>query len=204
MAVAFPRPAFERIGLRIQPGIAHARDRGGMLLTQRRVEPYWAGPFTTGKLSVAEWADLIAFLDDCVDRNLRVDFVHPRFALPRAYTPATWPLLADPLLVSVTHGREIRVSGLEVGMTFKRGDRFTIMQGELRCYRRLSADLVVASTISQALPISPRMPLGVFAPGAAVRFAAPPVRLGIVPGSYQDDEVAQQFPVKFETEEALK
>lgn len=204
MAETFPFPFFERIGLRIQPGIAHKRDRGGMLITQRRLEPYWAGQFTTDKLAPAAWADLIAFLDNCVDRNLRVDFVHPRFALPRAFTEATWPLFADPLLVSITHGREIVVSGLQAGMQLKRGDRLSLMQGELRCYRSLAADVLVSSSISQALPLTPRMPLGLFAAGAAVRFKAPPVRLAIVPGSYQDDEVARQFPVTFETEEALK
>ncbi|MBN9335621.1 hypothetical protein [Devosia sp.] len=204
MAVAFPFSGFDRIGLRIRSGIAHKRDRGGLLLTQRTVEPYWAGPFTTGKLTPAAWSNLVAFLSDCVDRNLRVDFVHPRHEVPRAYTLATWPLFADPVLVSVTHGREIVVSGLQVGMELKRGDRFTLMQGEQRCYRSLAADLVVASAISQAIPLTPRMPLGIFAAGALVRFKMPPVRLAVVADSFQDDEVYAPSSLTFEAEEALK
>lgn len=203
MAETFPLAGFERIGLRVVSGVVTRRDLGGMLITRRKFEPYWAGPFTTDKLRPAAWSDLVAFLDSCVERNLRVDFIHPRHAVPRDYTVASWPLALDPALVSVTHGREIVVSGLEVGMTLKRGDRLTLMQGELRCYRRLPADVTVASAIAQALPIGPRLPLGVFTAGAGVRFLNPPVRLAIVPDSYQDDEIYQPTAITFETEEAL-
>lgn len=194
---------FGRIGLRIVSGITTRRDRRGLLITGRRNEPYWAGPFTTDRLDPDMWSIVTAFLDNCVDRNLRVDFVHPRRAIPRAYTMGSWPLVADPIVTAVTHGRQIVASGLQVGMTLKRGDRLTIMQGDLRCYRRLENDLVVASAVSQALPISPRIPLGVFTPGAAVRFKNPPVRLAIVPDSYPQDEVYEQTAITFETEEAL-
>jgi hypothetical protein len=203
MAETFPVSGFKRIGLRVRSGIASTRDRGGLLITTRRAEPYWAGSFTTDELDHAAWSDLIALLDDCVDRNLRVDFVHPRHAVPRAYTPTSWPLSDDPTLVSVTHGRQIVVLGLSIGMELKRGDRLTVMQGELRCYRRLAADVTVSSGIAQALPISPRLPLGVFTPGADVRFRNPPVRLAIVPDSYPDEEIYQQSAITFETEEAL-
>ena len=203
MAEVFPWAGFESIGVRIRSGIAMSRDRGGLLLTRRQVEPHWAGSLTTGKLTVAEHVDGVAFLVDCVDRNLRVDFIHPRFRVPRSYTLASWPLVSDPLLVSVTNGRQIVVSGLQVGMSLKRGDRFTLMQGELRCHRQLAADVVVASTTNQTITLTPRMPLGLFAAGAAVRFKDPMLRLGIVPDSFTTEEVYQQTPLSFETQEAL-
>lgn len=203
MAETFPLSGFERIGLRVQSGLATKRDRGGLLLTSRRYEAYWAGSFTTDKLLPGAWADLVAFLDTCVSRNLRVDFVHPRHAVPRAYTAATWPLGGDQALVSVTNRYQVVVSGLQVGMTLKRGDRLSFLQSGSVCYRRLTADVVVSSTTAQSLAIEPRLPLGVFTAGAAVRFRNPPVRLAIVPDSYDADEVYAPSPISFDTQEAL-
>jgi len=203
-AEIFPIAGFERIGLRVVSGVVTARDRGGMIVTGRRSEPRWAGSFTTDKLHPAEWADLVALLDDCVDRNLRVDFIHPRYALPRFYTLDTWPLAADPLLVSVTDRRHIVVKNLTVGLVLKRGDRFTLIQDELRCYRKVAVDTVVTSAIAQTLQLTPRLPLGLFAANAVVRFKNPPIRLAIVPDSYQAEEEYSPTPITFDTEEALQ
>lgn len=203
-AETFPIPGFERIGLRVVSGVVTARDRGGMIVTGRRAEPRWAGPFTTDKLSRNEWADLFALLDDCVDRNLRVDFIHPLYAVPRSYTLDTWPLAADPVLVSATDRRHIMVSGLTVGLMLKRGDRLTLMQDDLRCYRKIAVDTVVTSAIAQTLQLTPRIPSGLFAAGSIVRLKNPPIRLAIVPDSYAQDEEYSPTPVTFETEEALQ
>jgi len=203
MADPFPLAGFARIGLRIVSGIAYGRTEGGLILTGRKAAPYWAGPFTTDSLDPAVWSDLMGFLVDCVDRNLRVDFVHPRYLVPRSYTLTSWPLVTDPVLVSVTNPRTIVVSGLTVGMTLKRGDRLTLIQGELRCHRMIRADLVVASAISQSIALTPLLPTGVFAGGALVRFKNPPIRLAIVPGSFEAEEEYSQSPVTFEAEEAL-
>ena len=203
MAETLPLPGFDKIGIRIVSGIAQRRDRGGTLITRRRNMPFWAGPITSDKLFPRDRADYVAFLDNCVSRNLRIDFVHPRFQTPAAYTLATWPLVVDPTLASVTHGHQIVVAGLQLGMQLKRGDRLTLVQGELRCCRPLSADLVVASTTAQALPLSARIPLGVFTAGALVRFRLPPIRLAVVADSYQDEEVYAPTPITAEFEEAL-
>ncbi|HTM77010.1 MAG TPA: hypothetical protein VL133_05225, partial [Devosia sp.] len=187
-AETFPIPGFERIGLRVISGVVTARDRGGMIVTGRRAEPRWAGSFTTDKLTRDDWADLVALLDDCVDRNLRVDFIHPLFKVPRSYTLDTWPLAADPVLVAVTDRRHIVVSDLTVGLVLKRGDRLTLIQDELRCYRKIAVDTVVTSAIAQTLQLTPRIPAGLFAAGSIVRFKYPPIRLAIVPDSYQAEE----------------
>lgn len=202
MAQILP-PLFGVVRLLPYSGIATQRSRGGLLLTQRVVEPGWRGRFATDFLDPDEHQHLATTIADIVDRNERIDFVHPLYVRPRAFLGAVWPLVADPLLVSVTHGREIVVSGLEAGMELRRGDRLTIMQGELRCYRSIQSDLVVSSTIAQALPITPRMPVGIFAAAAAVRFIDPVVRLAIVPDSYDIEETSKPSPISFEVEEAL-
>lgn len=203
MAETFPVTGFSRIGVRIRSGVVTARTTGGLLVTGRRHEPHWAGPFTTGPLEPAEWSALAAFLEDCVDRNLRVDFVHPRHAVPRAYTPASWPMIGDAELEAVTDLRTIVVSGLALGLNLRRGDRLSLMQGELVCHRKMAADVVVSSITAQTLALTPRIPMGIFAAGAAVRLRNPPLRLAIVPDSSRDEEVFAQTPMTFETEEAL-
>jgi len=105
--------------------------------------------------------------------------------------------------------RSIAVAGLVVGMTLKRGDRLCLIQGsgddELVCYRWLAADVTVASTIAQALLVAPRLPIGIFAEDAIVRFKDPFCRLAVVPGTLSnalsDDYLTT---LAFEVEEALR
>lgn len=202
MAILLPK-LFSSIRLIPASGQAAARDKRGMLLTRRVVEPAWRGKLTTGELSLSEHQDLAALIIDVVDRNDRVDLVHPQYAAPRAYAAGGWPLGVDPVLASVTHGRQIVVTGLQLGTTLKRGDRFTIIQGELRCYRFVRTDTTVVSATAQALPLSPRMPIGVFSAGAVVRFINPPVRLAIVPDSYDIESLPRPSGFSFDVEEAL-
>lgn len=203
MAEMFP-VAFARILLKVSSGLAFGRDRDVLLLNARKHEPHWIGSFQTGDLSPEEYADFSAFLTDLVDTNGRVDFVHPRFAVPRTYTQASWPAAADAVLTALTDLRHIVVSGLPVSTVLKRGDRLTLIQGELRCYRSIAQDVVVSSAIAQTLRISPRLPLGVFVAGAAVRFKLPPIRLAVVPDSYEPDETSRPSPISFDVMEALQ
>lgn len=202
MAEVFP-VGFASIDLQVQDGTAFGRTIAGLVMTGRRHQPYWAGSFSTDSLSFDEWSDLTTMLGDCIENNLRVDFVHPRFALPRQYTAANWPVVGDPVLVSITNPRAIVVSGLTVGLQLKRGDRLTLMQGDLRCYRKIRSDLVVTSGIAQTLPLSPRLPPGVFAAGAVVRMQNPAIRLAIVPDSLDAVEKYSEQPVSFDVAEAL-
>lgn len=203
MAEVFPLDGFEKIGLRIVSGVITARSRGGLVVVGRSEEARWAGTFTTDKLRSPQWHGLMAFLTDCVDRNLRVDFIHPRHVVPAGYNLGTWPVVADPSLVAVTHRRAIVVSGLTIGVVLKRGTRFSLMQGGLICHRVIAVDTVVASGVAQSLQLTPRLPIGLFSAGAIVRFKNPPVRLAIVPDSFSDEEAYAPTPITFGTEEAL-
>ncbi len=207
MPIDMPAYAFESIGVSPELGISHARTEAGLVVTSRRAEPFWRGRMTTEPLAGThgsnEHADFRAFLSRCVDLNLRVDFVHPRHRYPSAYTAATWPMADDATLAALTDRRNIVVTGLTVGMTLKRGDRLALSQGSLIAHRWLAADVVVASAIAQALELTPRLPLGVFEAGAAVALKDPIMRLMIVPGSWDDEEVGQPAPIGFEVMESL-
>ncbi|MBI4046575.1 MAG: hypothetical protein HY371_07135 [Devosia nanyangense] len=135
---------------------------------------------------------------------MRVDFVHPRHRFPHAYDAASWPMAGNAELVSVPNLRTIVLRDLVEGMTLQRGDRLSIVQGDLVGHRWIAADLVVGSAISQAIPVTPRLPIGVFAAGAVVMLKDPKMRFMIVPGSWDDREVPGAASVTCEIMEALR
>lgn len=207
MPVDFPAYAFSGIGVQPELGVAYARSEGGLVVTSRKTDPYWRGRLTTIRLEpwgeMNRYADMLAFLSRCVDLNILVDIVHPRHRLPRAYSASTWPMTGDAELTSVTDLRHIVVADLTMGLILKRGDRISVVQGDLISHRWIAADVVVASTTAQTLELTPRLPIGVFVAGAAVVLENPPMRVRIVPGSWEADEVSEPAAISFEVEESL-
>lgn len=189
----------------IVSGLAYGRDQGGLIINARHVEPYWSGTFTTPPLTRAERIEGLAWLDDCVDRNLRVDFVHPSYEYPIGYDSSDWPMgLIDGSLSSVTNLRTIVVSGMTVGIVLTAGSRLSLIQDDTICYRKVVETVTVSSAIAQSISIGPRLPPGIFAGGATVRFANPHVRLMIVPESWDPDEDVDDTPLGFEAMEVLR
>lgn len=203
MAVLTLPTLFTQVSLRPAPAIAYALEESGVLITGRKADRPWKLEATTDNLTPDEHADLFALLVEAEEKNLRFEFVHPRRRLPRAYTAATWPMVGDATLEAVPDLYTLDCSLLPIGMTLKRGDRLTILQGELRGYRMLSADVTVASSVSQLLPVVPRLPIGVFTAGAAVRLADPMVRLALIPDSFDVTEQYAPRPISIELIEAL-
>jgi hypothetical protein len=206
--VDLPISAFSSLALEPDLGINSARSEGGLIVTSRRTDPWWSGTITTGDLDPRgdnERADFIAWLTWAVDLNMRVDMVHPRHRYPRSYTAQTWPMIGNAQLVAVPNLRTILVSGLPVGLVLKRSDRLSITQGDIICHRWIAQDVVVGSAISQSLTVTPRLPIGVLVPGAAVVLKDPKLRFMIVAGSWRDSaEAYGPTPVTFSVEEALR
>lgn len=204
-----PISAFGGIDVAPELGVAFARSEGGLVITSRNFDPYWRGRFTTGPLDPRgsnERARFIAWLIWAADNNMRVDIVHPRHRYPAAYTADTWPMGGNAGLVDVPDLRTLVLSGLPAGLILRRGDRLSVLQDGLVVHRWIANDLVVASTIAQAVEVTPRLPIGVLAPAAAVVLENPPLRCTIVPGSWSDS-LAEEYgptPVTFEVMEALR
>lgn len=205
MAESFVVPVFSSYGIVPNSRVAFGRQRSGLLVAGRsNHQPYWGGPIRTGKLYPYEYAALYEQLHDGIERNLRFDLLLPRFRVPRAYTADTWPLEADPTIEAVTDLYTLSVAGLQVGMTLRRGDRLTIVKGELRCHRMIrGGDVTVASATAQAIPLTPRLPIGVFEADDVVKFIDPVLRVAIVPGSIDMPEEYRPTGGAFEVTEAL-
>lgn len=203
MAETFPWNLSATANFKPSLGLTFGRDLGGLGLTGRTADAYWTGTLTTNALSIADRQKALADLLYWADMNKRISFVHPQYRYPQGYDADSWPLTDDPVVTAITDRRHIAVMGLEVGMVLPRGTRFTLIQGDLRCYRELPLDVTVSSATAQALQVSPRLPLGVFAADCTISFVAPEVRLAIVPESWQADEGLEPAPLAFEVSETL-
>ncbi len=209
MPVDLPLNAFTSLDLAPDLGVIAARSEGGLVITSRRFDPYWRGIFTTGPLDPRgdnERADFLAWLVWAADLNMRIDLVHPRHRYPSAYTATTWPMVGDGSLVSTPDMRTLNISGVPVGTLLRRRDRVSVIQDDIIVHRWIAADVEVASEISQSIPVTPRIPIGVLAPGATVVLENPKMRFAIVPGSWDDSqaEVYGPSPIAFEMMEALR
>lgn len=207
MPTDFPAYAFSDIAADPDLGMAHARTEGGLIVTSRNTDPFWRGRLTTKRLEGwqgnNQHADLRAFLSRCVDLHIQVDIVHPRHRVPGAYTLATWPMGGNASLAGLTDLRNIRVAGLPLGLVLKRGDRASIVQGNIVCHRWIAGAVTVSSTTVQAIELTPRLPIGIFTAGATVVLKDPVMRVLIVPGSWDTAEVADPSPISFDVAEAI-
>lgn len=202
-------PAYAFSGLNVTPdlGVSSERSTGGLIITSRNSDPNWTGPMTTRKLAPwqgnNEHADFMAFLSQCVDLNLRVDFVHPLHRVPNAYTPASFPMIGNAQLSAVTNLRTIVVTDLPEGLILKRGDRLSIVQGNIVAHRWIAEPVIVGNGLGQVLTLTPRLPFGVFAAGATVMLRDPKMRVMIVPGSWDAAEAREPSSITFEVAESL-
>lgn len=205
MAVSLPDGGFSELdGFLPDLGIASAMTIGGIVITSRSADPVVRGRQATGKLDLDERRDYEAFLIDCADRHLRVDFVHPRHRVPRAYTPDTLPFDGLGTVTGFPDLRTATVSGLHVGLVMKRGDPVGFEQAGMKLKRWLQSDLIVSSATAENLPVAPRLPIGVFSTGAVVRLLDPVLRYVIVPGSIGGPERYERTALSWDFVEVLK
>lgn len=202
MPTTIPAP-IRTTNLSPRSGKSYRLGEDGLVITSVYRDPVWQGEFVTPPLDAEDRGELLAWLDDCVDRNLRVDYVHPLYKYPAGYKESTWPLVSDPTLSAVVNQRQITVAGLSDTLTLPKGTRLSIIQGNRVCYRRLAAAVAAPSSISETIEITPRIPLGVFAPSALVRFERPFVRMMVIPDSWDSTEDIEATPVAFSMVESL-
>lgn len=209
MPVNFPLSAFASTDVAPELGVITARSEGGLVITSRRFDPYWKGSYTTAPLDprgANERADFLAWLTWAADINMRVDFLHPRHRLPKAYTADTWPMSGDAELVDTPDQRTLTVSGLPIGLDLRRSDRIAVRQGDIVVHRWIASNHIVTSGVSQAVPVTPRLPIGILEPEAIVVLEDPPLRAVIEPGSWADSQREEYgpSPVTFGIMEALR
>lgn len=205
MAETFPNTGFfGTVGVAPNSGIAWARDEGGVNIFSRHRDSFWGGPVNTGLLEKNEQRVWLAFLDRVTEWNLSVDFVHPWYRVPGAYEIGTLPWGGGAVVDEVTDLFTLEIQGLPVGLELGAGDRFSIVQGDMIVHRKIATDLVVASAISETITVTTRLPIGLIAPAATVSFLNPPMRLKVIPGSWQPTEANSPTGLTFTVAEAYR
>lgn len=205
MAETFPNTGhFGVIGVAPNSGIAWARDEGAVNIFSRHRDSFWAGPMNTGKLIRKEITEWLAFLERVTELNLSVDFVHPWYRVPAAYEIGDLPFGGTATIDAVTDLFTLEIQGLPVGLILTAGDRFSIVQGDIIIYRKIAADILVASTISETITMTTRLPVGLVAAAATVKFLNPPLRLKVISGSWNPQEANAPTGLTFTVAEAYR
>lgn len=177
-------------------GLAFSQAEGGLIITSRQYEPSFRGSMTTRPLLPTEYSDLEAFLFEAVQRNRRLDFVHPKHTIPRFYTDATFSALGWNGQANLTSYVDLYTpvfSGLPVGLRLMRGDRVAFTEGTKNQHKIIAADVTVASAISQQISLTSRLPIGVFTSSCIAVFFEPVLRFMIVPDSIGNRIIADEI-----------
>lgn len=206
MPLSFPSYGLSQIDVVPQVGMAWSRSEGGIIITSRRVDPFLKGRVVTRLLEPEfEHPDVLGFILRAVDENQRVDIIPPRHTVPIGYTDTSWPLVGNPTTIaSITNLRTINIAGLFIGAVLPRGTRVTFSTGGgIYAHRLIAAPVTVTSTTNQAITITPRLPVGLYAAGNAVLFRNPIMRVMIVPDSYDVSEAVEETPISFDVIESF-
>ncbi len=208
MAESFPSDGFESLQIALQHTIFSSKTRGGFVSEVRVADPYWAGEFVTVSLTREELSNWEAFLNECIDRQLSIDFVHPFYPCPITYNPDTYPGAGTGQVQAFVDGRSFTVDGFDSSMSLKKGDRLSIEQSGRIMYYMVAEDVtsfeesvlsdgdgvsltdgsgellfVEQSAIYPTIKVTPRLRTGLFTAGATVRLLGAKMRLRISPNS---------------------
>lgn len=202
MAEVFPDNDFMEINISLQHTIFSSKTRGGLVAQVRVADPFWVGDMTTVPYGLNEKKDIQlweSFLQDCIDRNLSIDFVNPMYPCPVSYTVANFPGSQTGTITAFPSGRTLTVTGLATGLILKRGDRLSIEQGNRIMHYMIAADQTLGAS-PQTITITPRLRTGLFTTGAIVRLVGAKMRLRISPNTVTmplrgGDAVAISFSV---------
>lgn len=188
-SLSFPTSDFYEVDLQPDFFIATSRSRGNESSEVRYADPLWGGRLTTTVLSAKQLKQWEAFISQCSDEFVTVDFVDPSFRVPMDYTVTTLSALTWPGVTgigevnSITNLRTLVCSNVPTNFSLRRGDRVAVTEGTEVAYRMVSED-VVASGATFNLKLTPRLPLGLFSSAAQVRFLNPFVRLRVAPNTW--------------------
>lgn len=182
MVEVFPLNEFSAVDITLQHTIYSSRTRGGFISNVRVADPYWSGELVTVGLEKAELEAWEAFLQDCIDRNLSIDFVHPLYRCPISYNPDTVPGSPTGTVGTFPDSRTIAVSGLASGLILKKGDRISLEQGDRVMYFMVGADVTIGASTTN-VNIVPRLRTGLFTSGAVVRVVNAKMRVKITPNT---------------------
>jgi len=207
VAESFPSEYFEVLKIALQHTIYSSKTRGGFVSEVKVADPYWTGEFTTVSLTREELAEWEAFLNECVDRQLSIDFVHPLYPCPVLYNPDTYPGAGTGQIQALVDGRTITVDGLDPSLHLLKGDRISIEQsGRVMYYMLAQESLPIGDTwltdgdgtiltdgdedlsvgggsVYHEMMLTPRLRTGLFTAGATVRVLGAKMRLRISPNS---------------------
>lgn len=174
-----------------------ARSDAGDTWWTMDADAYWQGRASTTKLHPALLQNWEGFMLDAMLNQSAIEFVDPQLRIPAAYRGGALPGGYDGVAVieSLSNPLSPVVSGLPVGLVLRRGDRIGAVSAVNKTCHLLTANVTVASSTAQALPVLPPILDNVFGPGDALHLLDPVIRLTVVPNSWGAPRQARSEPV---------
>ncbi|MBD9651993.1 hypothetical protein IB267_26900 [Ensifer sp. ENS09] len=204
MAIVFPRELPD-VGFVTADVIladpVKASPSGARLINYTQVEdPVWQASMVTRPLLYSEYSAVETWWLSLREGLRAVLFRHPWDCYPRLHRGNHAPADVAGVLVSVTSGNELAVSGVDPALALSIGDRVGLERlGRYHVGR--VADVSGAGAARQ-IAIEPPPQGVVTQAGAVVRFARPALIMRPVPGSFQAPKAGHRFNVSFQLRES--
>ncbi|OOG73878.1 hypothetical protein B0E45_06185 [Sinorhizobium sp. A49] len=178
-----------------------ASPSGARLINYTQVEdPAWHASMVTRPLFYSEYSAVEAWWLSLREGLRAVLFRHPWDCYPRLHRGNPAPADVAGVLVSVTSGNVVDVSGVDAALALSVGDRVGLERLG-RYYVGRVADVSGAGTTRQ-ITIEPPPQGIVTQAGAVVRFARPALIMRPVPGSFQAPKAGIRYNVSFQLRES--
>lgn len=203
--LTLPSTSFEYLELEPDHLIYSTQSRGGYTSEVTFGDPTWGGSMRTTPLSERQLRAWEAFISEATQRMLAFELVHPLRLTPLEYSYDSLPFSGTAAMVNIDDLNSPRLSGLPVGLQLRRGDRVQFTEGDHTAYRMVRSDVLVSSVLDQAVPVTPRLPLGMFTTAASAVFKDPKMRLRVTKNSWSAPLTAGQ-PTRgtFDVYEAIR
>ncbi|KQX55459.1 MULTISPECIES: hypothetical protein [unclassified Ensifer] len=204
MAIVFPRELPEVGFVTADVMLADpvkASPSGARLINYTQVEDAaWQASMVTRPLLYSEYSAVEAWWLSLREGLRAVLFRHPWDCYPRLHRANHAPADVAGVLVSITNGNVLDVSGVDPALALSIGDRIGLERlGRYHIGR--VADVSGAGTARQ-ITIEPPPQGVVTQAGAVVRFARPALIMRPVPGSFQAPKASHRYNVSFQLRES--
>lgn len=205
MTITFPRllpeVGYASVGFKLDDGVVASDTRGRLTNYTEYADPIWSATPATVSLDLADFSALQSWWLSLRGgtRGKAVKFIHPINRYPKAHWQNHAPAEDEGLLVSVTDGNVLAVSGVSPDLVLSDVD-FIGLEYLDRTYIGKVVEVSGAGT-TRTITVEPPPYRAVAHAGATVRFANIPLNMNPVPGSFSETEANGRFTVTFKLQE---
>lgn len=205
MAITYPRdlPAvgYQSCELVLNDGVTSSRTRGKLVNYSQVIEPFWEVSLVTRPVIYAQFQAIeawwLSLRGGTASKGVR--FRHPHICYPKAHRVNKAPAEDEGVLVSVTEGNVMNVSGVAAGLSLSEGD-FVGLQYQTHTHLGKVTEFS-GNGETRAIRVEPPPYRAVAQALGIVRFVRPPLIMRPVPGSFSAPRSGRFYTISFKLQE---